>query len=787
MGQQRLTRWRRKVLPVLAIAFALLTTAWGGVDASVAAEPEVREAAKPIIGTDEQGHTFPGACMPFGMVQLSPDTRTRGPESCSGYHYSDRTIIGFSHNHLTGTGCPECGNILMLPGVGPALAPVSKQGAGPRFSHDEEVATPGYYRVLFPDQKITAELTATERCGMHRYSFASSEAAHIVIDLRHGLGNRTDAGMIHVESDRLLSGSRKSSGFGGEKTFYFAAEFSNPFQNVAVNLNGQPVDSKTASGRLIWASVDFGPMASASVVVKVGLSAVSIEGARANLRAEMPGFDFDRVASGARIAWQRQLSLIDARFNSRADRETFYTALYHAQMCPSLFCDVDGAFWGPDGKSHRGEGFSYYTSFSLWDTFRAENALLIVTAPERMADMAKTMLAHYAILGQHNLPCNVYLGRETWCMIGNHSIPTIAEMYAKGIRGFDANAALDAMIDTMNQKRFGLEEYRARGYIAHGAYKKSSTWRAPANVPEILTAVEERGKEVQSVSRTLEYAYDDACVARFAAMIGRSEAAAANAARARNWRNIFDPATGFMRGKTADGKFVEPFDPRRITFDDYTEANAWHYAFFVPHEMPELVKAMGGDQVMVRMLDTLFSTSSDMPVQQGDVIGLIGQYAHGNEPCHHVAYLYNYAGQPWKTQERVRKIMAALYNNTPAGLCGNDDCGQMSAWYVWSALGLYPVDPMSGIYVLGSPTVGSATIHLNSPVAKGRTFTIIAKDNSSANVYIQSAALNGRPLPRSWISHNEIIAGGELVLEMGPRPNRSWGADPKDRPPQAMP
>ena len=515
-----------------AAVFSLLMATMAGPEFTAAGEPTVLDAVRPIIGTDDQGHTFPGACVPFGMVQLSPDTRTRGAESCAGYHYSDHTIIGFSHNHLSGTGCPELGNILMLPGVGPVQTPVSMQGAGQRFSHDQETAAPGYYRVVFPDQKITAELTASEHCGMHRYRFDSTEPPHVVIDLRHGLGNRTDAGMIQVESDRIVSGSRKSNGFGGEKTIYFVAEFSKSFQQVEIHLNGKQIEGRTASGKLIWASVNFAPMAGGSVVVKVGLSAVGIEGARANLAAELAGFDFDRVALAARTAWQRQLSRVDARFGGNADRETFYTALYHAQMCPSLFSDVDGAFWGPDGKSHRGEGFAYYTSFSLWDTFRAENALLIVAAPDRMADMAKTMLAHYRILGQHNLPCNLYVGHETWCMIGNHAIPTIAEMYAKGIRGFDPSAALGAMIDTMNQDRYGLEEYRRRGYVVHGSYQKPSDWRRPANVPEVVTAVEERGKEIQSVSRTLEYAYDDACIARFAAMIGRPEAAAANAARA---------------------------------------------------------------------------------------------------------------------------------------------------------------------------------------------------------------------------------------------------------------
>jgi predicted alpha-1,2-mannosidase len=759
---------------VCAAASVLLITLFGQGRVAAAGDATPLGSARPLVGTDDHGHTFPGACVPFGMVQLSPDTRTEGWDACSGYHYSDSTILGFSHNHLTGTGCPEMGNVLLLPGVGPIHAPVSKRGAGLRFSHDQETATPGYYRVVFPDPKITAELTATPRCGLHRYRFAAADDAHVVVDLRHGLpGNRTLAGAIRVESDRVLSGSRRSDAFAGDKTFYFVAQFSRPFQEVAIHVDGKPREGKQGQGKLVWAGVRFGALGDEPLVVNVGISAVSVEGARANLRAEVAERSFDDVASAARSAWREQLSLIDAQFAGDADRETFYSALYHAQLCPSLFCDVDGSFWGPDGKGHSPEGFSYYTSFSLWDTFRAEHALLILTAPDRVADMVKTMLAHYRIYAHHNLPCNVYGGHETWCMIGNHAIPVITEAYAKGIRNFDAAAALDAMLDSMRQDRFHLDEYRALGYIIHGTDDQK-----PNVVPD---------NQKQSVSRTLEYAYNDACIARFAAMLGRQRDAADSARRATNWRNVFDPATGFMRGKTAAGKFVGPFDPRVITFDDYTEANAWHYAFFVPHDVPGLIAAMGGDAVLVRMLDTLFTTSSELPVARSDVTGLIGQYAHGNEPCHHVAYLYNYAGAPWKSQYWLRKIMNVLYNNTPAGLCGNDDCGQMSAWYVWSALGMYPVDPTSGVYVLGSPTVRRAVIRLNGKQAKGKTFSIIARNNSAENLYIQSATLNGKPLARSWIGHQEILAGGALVLEMGPRPNKSWGADAKDRPPQNLP
>jgi predicted alpha-1,2-mannosidase len=766
-----------------AILSAMLSSEWP-CTALAADEPSVVDAVEPLLGTNAFGHTYPGASLPFGMVQLSPDTantpeaRAKNPmydwDHCAGYHYADPMIVGFSHNHLTGTGCPELGNILVRPGIGSVK---SLHAENYPLLHDQEAASPGYYRINLANKQIKAELTATDRCGMHRYTFDTTEPVNIFFDANHGLANQTDVSTLTVESDRRLSGSRKSTGFGGTKTFYFVAEFSRPFKEAAVTQDGKAIDGKSASGKAVWGDFEFDGLAGQPVVVKVGISAVSVDGARANLKSEIPGFDFDHVAAAAREAWQKQLSRIEATVGDDTHRRMFYTALYHTQMCPSLFCDVDGSFWGPDGKSHPSEGFSYYTSFSLWDTFRAENALLILMAPERLNDMVNTMLAHYRLFVQHTLPTNVYVGHETWCMIGNHAIPTIAEIYVKGIRGFDANAALDAMILSMDRDGRRLKEYRDLGYIVRSDEDSKPGAVGGAQSPD----------RKQSVSQTLEYAYNDACVARYAAMLNRADDAKANAKRGNNWQNVFDRTTGFMRGKTADGKFVEPFDPRRITFDDYTEANAWQYSFFVPQDVAGLIHAMGGDKAFVQKLDTLFDSVTDLPVNTCDVTGLIGQYAHGNEPCHHVAYLYNYAGEPWKTAQRVRHIMKTQYSDGPAGLSGNDDCGQMSAWYVWSALGMYPVDPMSCIYMLGSPLVNKATIRLNPKYAKGGTFAIVAHNNSPKNMYVQSATLNGKPLNRSWISHQEITDGGELVFEMGPKPNVAWGAAAEDRPPQAIP
>jgi predicted alpha-1,2-mannosidase len=722
------------------------------------------EEVNPFIGTDAHGHVYPGATVPFGMVQLSPDTRDSTWDGCSGYHYSDTRILGFSHNHLTGTGCADLGNILVMPTVGKRrLVPGNRPGEGyrARFSHDTEIARPGYYSVYLPDYRVKVELTATARAGFHRYTFPATAEAHIVVDLQHGVGNPATEAQLTIENNHTASGYRRSNGWGGSKVYYFVMEFSRPFDSAGVGQVDKDSAGNQSMGKATQGHFDFKTRAGESILVRVGLSTVSVEGARKNLHAEIPDWNFDAVAKAAREQWQQALSSIQVEGGGKPLAETFYTALYHTMLAPTLLSDVDGQFRGPDGNVHQASGYDYYTELSLWDTFRAENPLLTLTQPQRVNDFVRTMLAHFTLFGHQTLPVWPEGGRETWCMIGNHAIPVITEAYLKGFRDWNANEALHDMIASVEQNREQLDVYREKGFIP-------------------------TGHGVQSVSKALEYAYDDACIARMARALGKTAVAEKYFERSRSWTNDFDPSTGFMRGRTADGRWVTPFDPRQIEFDNYTEANAWQYTFFVPQDIYGLIAKFGGDKPFVSKLDEMFDTREKIPNLDRipDVTGVIGMYAHGNEPCHHVAYLYNYAGQPWKTQARVRQVASTLYNDTPAGLCGNDDCGQTSAWYVFAALGFYPVDPASGDYILSSPLFDKITLRLDRRHAKGRTFTIVAKGNSPKNLYIQSATLNGKPLTRSWIAHDEITAGGKLVLTMGPEPNTSFGSSPADRPPR---
>jgi predicted alpha-1,2-mannosidase len=703
------------------------------------------------------------------MVQVSPDMPAAGP---AGYDYAGTNLLGFSHNHLTGTGIGDLGNILILPTVGGNnLAPGKTPGEGQRtwFSHDQETARPGYYRVYLPEHGINVELTATARAALHRYTFPASTNAHILLDLAHGIGNQATEAGVTVEDNHTASGYRRSAGWGGDKVFYFVMEFSRPFEMAGIRCDGKNLPEREARGTDLKIHFDFHTKAGEKILVRVGLSTVSVAGARNNLNTEMPGWNFDAVAKAARAQWNQALGMIEIKSRDQNIKETFYSALYHTQLAPAVLSDVDGQFRGPDGQVHRTDGFDYYSELSLWDTFRAEHPLLTLIQPHRVNDFVNTFLAHYHIFGKHALPVWANAGKETWCMIGNHSIPVIVDAYQKGFRRWDPNAALDAMIDTVEQNRDQQDIYRRQGYLA----------TAPSGDKSMSTAHDGRW---QSVSKTLEFAYDDACIARFARELGRTNTAETYARRAENWTNVFDVSTGFMRGRTPAGGWVTPFDPYRINFDDYTEANAWQYNCFVPQNLPGLIARMGGDDKFAARLEEMFDTKKPIPNPWLDVTGLIGMYAHGNEPCHNFAYLYNYAGQPWRTQRRVRQIATTLYKNTTDGLCGNDDCGQISAWYVFAALGFYPVDPASGVYVLGSPLVDEATIQLDSRHYPGHSFTMVARHNSPADQYVQSATLDGRPLTRSWITHDEIVAGGKLVLQMGDTPNKAWAAQPGDRP-----
>src|ERR1043165_1144371 len=690
----------------------------------VSAQRDLARYVHPCVGAGGHGHTFPGAIVPFGMVQLSPDTRITGWDGCSGHHYSDTKLYGFSHTHLSGTGISDYGVILLLPTL--------KNARTASFQHRNETATPGYYSVKLDDDNIFVELTATARVGLHRYTFPRTEDANVIIDLAHR-DKVIDADM-RITSNTTLVGWRRSQAWAKNQIVYFAAEFSQPFTKLSFT------ESK------LGVSFRFDTRGGAPLLVKVGISSVDVDGAVRNLRAELNHWDFEKVRSERAAAWNAELNKIQTIGGTDAQLTNFYTALYHAMTAPNLFMDVDGRYRGRDFQIHKAEDFSNYTVFSLWDTFRAAHPLYTIIDQKRTRDFIKTFLAQYEQGGR--LPVWELAANETDTMIGYHAVSVIADAAVKGIDGFDLREAYAAMKHSAELKHYGLGPYIERGYIA-------------------------MEDERESVSKVLEYAYDDWCIAQVAHLLGEKEDYERYLTRAQSYKNVFDRSTGFMRPRS-NGNWIEPFDPREVTFA-FTEANSWQYTFFVPQDISGLMKLMGGRGQFARKLDQLFTADSRTTGrEQADITGLMGQYAHGNEPSHHIAYLYNYAGEPWKTQARVRQIMDQFYKPTPDGLIGNEDCGQMSAWYVLSAAGFYPVTPGSRVYAIGSPLFPEVRFRLE----KGKSFTIKAHDVSDRSVYIQAATLNGKPYAKSFLSHDDLMAGGELVFQMGPRPNMRWGIGP---------
>jgi predicted alpha-1,2-mannosidase len=734
--------------------------------ASAWCSPHPVEQPLPLVGTAEHGHAYPGAIVPFGMVQLSPDTPKRGWDGSSGYHYTESAILGFSHTHLAGTGVGCLGDVLLTPTVGELHLEAGSPGKGyvSRFSHDEETARPGYYRVFLKDPKVTAELTATARCGFHKYTFPAAEQAHFIVDLGHGIDNRPIETTVQVEGKDTLSGSRISEGWGGRRVVYFVMRFSKPFESFGIEQDGQRLagDAREGKARNLKAFVKYQTAAKEQILVKVGISGTGIEGARKNLGAEIAGWDFAAVKAAAVQQWKELFDLAQIESFDPHIRSTFYANLYLCCQAPILFNDADGTYRGLDHKNHAAPGFQNYSIFSLWDTYRAEHPLLTLLQPGRVDDMVQSMLAEYRESGLHTTPIWPLWGNETWCMIGYHSVPVIVDAYFKGFRGFDAEAAYQAMRDTAMQERNGLKSYKELGYVASKAGD-------------------------QATSKTIEYAFDDWCLARMAEALGHKEDAELFYRRCANYRNLFDRTVGFFRGRKANGTWRSPFIVNALVGDEYTEADAWQYAFGAQQDVPGMIELYGGDEGFIQKLDGLYAADSKIQTGIPDISGLIGQYSQGDEQCHHVAYLYNYAGAPYKTQQRVRQVMATLYNDTPAGQCGNVDCGQMSAWYVFSALGFYPVNPDSGVYIIGSPVVTKAALHLDKTRYHGQTFTVVAEGNSAENVYIQSASLNGKPLKRAWLSHEEITKGGSLHLQMGSKPNLEWGRATEARPPATMP
>ena len=711
----------------------------------------------PFIGTAGHGHTFPGATTPFGMVQLSPDTGTEGWDWCSGYHRSDHSIMGFSHTHLSGTGASDYGDILFMPFTGQAFTrPGSKEdpdeGYRSRFAHDREEAQAGYYSVYLDDTDILVELTAAPRTGVQRYYFLPDREARIIVDLRHGIheGKILDS-KLKIRGKDSVEGMRQSSGWAQDQIVFFSSQFSHPIQSwIIFNGDEEYPQKKKISGNDLRIVLNFGILPDTLLLVKTGISAVDEKGARKNREAEVPHWNFNQVREEARASWQEILSRIHVRGNSQSPT-VFYTALYHLYIAPNLFTDVDGRYRGMDRKIHKAKDFTNYTVFSLWDTFRATHPLFTILEPERSSDFVRSLLSRYEEGGI--LPIWELAGNYTGCMIGNHALPVIVDAAVKGIGDYDLELAFTAMKHSVERDHRGLKDYGERGFI-------------PFEI------------EGESVSKTLEYAYNDWNLARMAQVVGDLEAYAEYLQRSRNYRFLFDNQTGFMRGRGEDGKWIKPFNPSDVT-RQYTEANAWQYSFFAPHDIYQLIELQGGEAEFVNMLDMLFESDSQLTGQPTrDISGLLGQYAHGNEPSHHIAYLYNYAGAPWKTQDRVAQILEEMYTAAPDGLCGNEDCGQMSAWYIFSAMGFYPVTPGNTVYALGRPLFED--IHLN--LAEDRTFHILT-EGVNDGPYIQSVELNGEPWPYSFIDHRQIMAGGKLVFTMGRVPNFEWGRDFQYRPP----
>ncbi|MBI4889504.1 MAG: glycoside hydrolase family 92 protein [Acidobacteria bacterium] len=768
------------------IAVRLITLFLIVAATAAAAQPAAKlsvayRSVDPFIGTGEDGHTFPGAVVPFGMVQLSPDTQVRffkqSYKWAAGYRHEDTTMLGFSHTHFSGAGHSDLGDFLVVPQVGelkldPQQAEKPGSGYGSRFSHGTEVAQPGYYAVTLEDAKIRAELTATARVGVHRYAFPTGAPARLLLDLRSSIYNYPGKVLwsrVRVRADGTVTGMRETRGWAPGRQLYFAMRFSVPLAKRELMNREEPLeykgfkspgtgpaDTDSIEGRGLVGVFEFGAV-KGPVVVKVGLSTVSEDGAIGNLNAEVPGFDFDGVKAAAQAAWEKALSTVEAK-GAESTLKNFYTGLYHTLMAPSVAMDVDGRYRGPDNQVHTASGFSFVSTFSLWDTYRAEHPLLTLIQPEaRTNDVVRSLVASQRHSPFGILPVWQFQGMETWCMIGYHAVPVIADAYLKGIRGYDADAALKAMVASAKYGPYGhLAEYMKLGFVP-------------------------MDKDPEAASKTVEYAYDDWTIARMARAMGRMEVAAEFEKRAGYWRNTFDAKAGFVRPRNSDGAFVEPFDPGKAGKDSgFTEGNAWQYSCYQPQDEAGLIALLGGDEKLVARLDATFDAKVDPKdyAHVEDISGMIGQYIHGNEPSHHMAYLYNYAGQPWRTQERLKQIMESQYKPAPEGLVGNDDLGQMSAWLVFTSLGFYPVAPGSNEYVLGRPFVDEAVLRLPN----GKVFRVAAEGMSDGRKYVGKVLLNGKEISRSYVRHEEIVAGGELKFVMVEAPNKKWGAGEKERP-----
>ncbi|MBO9199031.1 MULTISPECIES: GH92 family glycosyl hydrolase [Niastella] len=744
-----------------------------------AQQKNVVQYVNPLIGTQRMGHTFPGATVPFGMVQLSPDTDTIPYEMngkynpdvykyCAGYQYDDKTIVGFSHTHFSGTGHSDLGDFLVMPTVGalqlnPGVATDTKTGFRSAFSHANEKAEAGYYKVKLDDDNITAELTATTRTGFHQYTFPKTNDAHIILDLMHGIYNYEDKNAwtyVRVENDTLVTGYRQTAGWARTRTVYFAMTFSKPFKEygckdfskkqVYRGFWGKFNQSKNfpdLAGRQLRMFFNFNTEEGEKIKVKMALSSVSTEGAILNLRTEAPTWDFEQTKAAAQAAWNTELAKITVEA-AESEKQNFYTAMYHAFLGPTVYMDVDRKYKGLDQNVHTAANFTNYTTFSLWDTYRALHPFFNIIQPTRNGDMVNSMLAHYDQSVLKMLPIWSHYSNDNWCMSGYHSVSVIADAILKGNTSFNAAHALEACVTTATHNNYeGIGSYVEKGFIPD---EKLGT----------------------SASTTLEYAYDDWCIAQAANKLGRTDIYEAFSKRAGNYKNLFDASVGFMRARKEDGSFKNGFDALSTHGQGFIEGNTWNYSFFVPQDPEGLITLMGGKKQFSARLDTLFTMylPDKYFAETEDITrdGIIGTYVHGNEPAHHVAYLYNFAGQPWKTQERVRMILKNQYKPAPDGLGGNDDCGQMSAWYLFSTLGFYPVAPGAALYQLGSPAINKAVLQLEN----NNTFTVEAINQSDKNVYVQKVVLNGKQLDQAVISHEDIMKGGTLTFYMTNKPKK---------------
>lgn len=723
--------------------FLLLLALAGCAKGSAADRDDLSTFVDPMIGTDFTGNTYPGAQAPFGMVQLSPDNGLPGWDRISGYFYPDSTIAGFSHTHLSGTGAGDLYDISFMPVTLPMKEAPAPLGIHSRFSHDREEASAGYYKVHLDDYDIDVELTATPRAGIQRYTFPEANSG-IILNLDKAMNwDRTLDSRVEVIDSVTIAGYRFSDGWARNQKVYFATRFSRPVD--ALSFERRTItENEDSVGQGVIASLYFPTKKGDQVTVTTALSPTSVEDALANLRAEAPEDDFDLYREQTRRDWNDRLGKIRVETTDSVQKKIFYTALYHSMLAPTLYNNADGSYLGPDGQVHKADGWTNYSTFSLWDTYRASHPLFTIIAPEAAGDMARSLVEFAAQNGQ--LPVWTMWASETDMMIGYHSAPVIVDAILKNLGAIDARKALDLMVQTARKGNYRqLDDYMKLGYVP---VREGDNW---------------------SMSKTMEYAFDDWCIALLAEKLGDKEIQQEFAARALNYANTFNPATGFFQPRNADGSFVTPFVPEEYT-EDICESNAWQYLFSVQHDLPGMTKLFGGKERLEQKLDSMFTYVNpdiELPIFS---TGMIGQYAQGNEPGHHVPYLYNLTDSPWKGADYLRKIMGDLYTASPDGICGNDDTGQMSAWYVFSALGFYPVNPVDGLYAIGAPAFPHAEIALPG----GKTLTVTAENLSAENRYVESVTLNGRQLTTPWLSHKDLMEGGSLSFTMTSAKSNPW-------------